>query len=96
MPTFSDNPPLGEINGSLTADSRWTVTATGGNCEAWERPLVKHYWWITAGDSPSLPLTMTEPAMLGLYNLDGDCIGVWDCESVWSALAIADAMTEGS
>lgn len=77
----------------LTADPRWQLISTGGNCTALSREVGKSdasYWLLTQAEDASAPEGMDEPVILGLYEAEGDQIGYWDCATVWAALAIAN------
>lgn len=58
----------------------FTLQSTGGGCDAWIRENTHESWggfgsvWITEGDDPSAPLTLSAPATLGVYGTE-DCGG---------------------
>jgi hypothetical protein len=56
-------------------DRGWQVVHNGGGCLAYQKRDARGEWLITADDGASLPESMDEQAMLGLYDEDGQQVG---------------------
>ena len=53
----------------------WEEEDTGGGCSALIRAPQGFVWRITKANDPSVPQTMGEPIIVGLYNLKDELIG---------------------
>lgn len=85
--------PRASIEDAMTA-AGFTLCETGGGCDAWIRHNTDESWgafgsvWITEGEDPLAPRTLSAPATLGVYNEDatGAPIALFTFPSVRAAL----------